>query len=39
MADTRKYVDKHTHQVQVEPKLEEYLLGGVKGEDTSDLAD
>ena len=39
MADSRKYVDKHIKQVQVEPKLEDYLLGGGKQEDTSDLAD
>ena len=39
MADTRKYVDKHIRPVQVEPILEDYLLGGGKQEDTSDLAD
>jgi fructose-bisphosphate aldolase class II len=39
MAGTRKYVDIHIQSVQVEPKLEDYLLGGGKQEDTSDLAD
>jgi fructose/tagatose bisphosphate aldolase len=39
MADTRKYIDKHIKPIQVDPKLEDYLLGGVKQEDTSDLAD
>jgi fructose/tagatose bisphosphate aldolase len=39
MAGTRKYVDKHIRSVQVEPKLEDYLLGDEKQEDTSDLAD
>jgi len=39
MADTRQYVDQHIREVVIEPKLEDYLLGGVKQEDTSDLAD
>ena len=39
MADTRQYVDKYTNQVVIEPNLEDYLLGGVKQEDTTDLAD
>ncbi|MEE9599326.1 MAG: class II fructose-bisphosphate aldolase [Anaerolineales bacterium] len=39
MADTRQYVDQHIHEVVIEPKLEDYLLGGVKQEDTTDLAD
>ena len=39
MADTRQYVDKHIKKVVIEPNLEDYLLGGVKQEDTTDLAD
>ena len=39
MADTRRYVDKYTNQVVIEPNLEDYLLGGLKQEDTTDLAD
>ncbi len=39
MADTRQYVDQHIREVVIEPKLEDYLLGGVKQEDTTDLAD
>ncbi len=39
MADTRKYVDQHIREVVIEPKLEDYLLGEVKQEDTTDLAD
>lgn len=39
MADTRKYVDQHIHKVFIDPLLEDYLLDGVKEEDTSDLAD
>ena len=39
MADTRQYVDKHIKEVKVEAKLEDYLLGSTKQEDTSDLAD
>ncbi len=39
VADTRQYVEQHISKVVIEPKLEDYLLGGVKQEDTSDLAD
>ena len=39
IADTRQYVDQHIREVVIEPKLEDYLLGGVKQEDTTDLAD
>ena len=39
VADTRKYIDQYIHEVVIEPKLEDYLLGGVKKEDTTDLAD
>lgn len=39
VADTRKYVDQYIQEVVIEPKLEDYLLGGVKKEDTTDLAD
>lgn len=39
VADTRQYVEKHISKVVIEPNLEDYLLGGVKQEDTSDLAD
>ena len=39
IADTRQYVDKHVKEVRVEAKLEDYLLGSIKEEDTSDLAD
>jgi len=39
MADTRQYIDQHVREVIIEPKLEDYLLGGVKQEDTTDLAD
>ncbi|MCJ7716243.1 MAG: class II fructose-bisphosphate aldolase [Anaerolineales bacterium] len=39
IADTYQYVDQHIREVNIEPKLEDYLLGGVKQEDTSDLAD
>ena len=39
VADTRKYVDQFIKEVQVEAKLEDYLLGSEKQEDTSDLAD
>jgi len=39
VADTRQYVDKHIKEVKVEAKLEDYLLGTTKQEDTSDLAD
>jgi len=39
MADTRQYVDQHIREVVIEPKLEDYLLDGVKQEDTTDLAD
>ena len=39
MADTRQYVDKHIKDINVKPNLEDYLLGSVKQEDTSDLAD
>ena len=39
MADTRQYVDQHIREVVIEPKLEDYLLGEVKQEDTTDLAD
>ena len=39
MADTRQYVDKYVKDVKVEAKLEDYLLGSTKQEDTSDLAD
>ncbi len=39
IADTRQYVDKFIKEVKVEAKLEDYLLGSTKQEDTSDLAD
>jgi fructose/tagatose bisphosphate aldolase len=39
MADTRPYVEKHISPVPVKPDLNNYLLGGVQAEDTSDLAD
>jgi len=39
IANTRQYVDKHVKEIVVEPKLHNYLLGGVKQEDTTDLAD
>ena len=39
VADTRQYVEQHISKVVIEPNLEDYLLGGVKQEDTSDLAD
>jgi len=39
VADTRQYVDKFIKEVKVEAKLEDYLLGSTKQEDTSDLAD
>jgi len=39
MVDTRQYVDQHIREANIEPKLEDYLLGGVKQEDTTDLAD
>jgi fructose/tagatose bisphosphate aldolase len=39
VADTRKYVDQHIQAVIVEPNLEDYLVGVVQEEDTSDLAD
>lgn len=39
MADTRKYVDQHIREVFIDPLLEDYMLDGVKEEDTSDLAD
>jgi len=39
MADTRQYVEKFVKEVKVEAKLEDYLLGSTKQEDTSDLAD
>jgi fructose/tagatose bisphosphate aldolase len=39
MADTRQYVDQHIREVIIEPKLEDYLLGEVIQEDTTDLAD
>ena len=39
VADTRQYVEQHIHKVVIEPHLEDYLLSGVKHEDTSDLAD
>jgi hypothetical protein len=39
VADTRQYVEQHIHKVVIEPNLEDYLLSGVKQEDTSDLAD
>ncbi len=39
VAGTKKYVDKFVKAVKVEPKLEDYLLGGVQDEDVSDLAD
>ena len=39
IADTRQYVDQHIREVVIEPKLEDYLLGEVKQEDTTDLAD
>jgi fructose-bisphosphate aldolase class II len=39
IADTRKYVDQHIREVFIDPLLEDYMLDGVKKEDTSDLAD
>ncbi len=39
IADTRQYVDKYVKEVNVKANLEDYLLGGGKQEDTSDLAD
>ncbi len=39
VANTRQYVDKYIPEVKVEAQLEDYLLGTVKQEDTSDLAD
>ncbi|MBS1249674.1 MAG: hypothetical protein MAG431_01255 [Chloroflexi bacterium] len=39
IAGTQKYVDKFIKPVKVEPKLEDYFLGDVEPEDTSDLAD
>lgn len=39
VADTRHYVDKFIKDIKVNAKLEDYLLGSTKQEDTSDLAD
>ncbi len=39
MANTRQYVDKFVKEVKVQAKLEDYMLGSTKQEDTSDLAD
>ena len=39
IADTRPYVDKFISPVLVDPVLDNYLLGDVQAEDTSDLAD
>jgi fructose/tagatose bisphosphate aldolase len=39
IAGTKPYVDKHVAPVAVEPKVEDYLLGGLEPEDTTDLAD
>jgi len=39
IADTKKYVDEHVHLIPVEPEVENYLLGGLEPEDTTDLAD
>ncbi len=39
VANTLQYVDTYIHEVKVEAQLEDYLLGTVKQEDTSDLAD
>ena len=39
MADTSQYVDNFIKEASVEAKLEDYLLGSTKQEDTSDLAD
>ncbi len=39
IANTRPYVDKFIQPVAVEPVLQDYLLGVVQTEDTSDLAD
>jgi fructose/tagatose bisphosphate aldolase len=39
VADTRPYVDKFISPVPVEPVFNNYLLGDVQAEDTSDLAD
>ena len=39
VAGTRQYVDKHIKDIKVKPILEDYLLGSLKQEDTSDLAD
>lgn len=39
IADTRPYVDKFISPVLIDPVLDNYLLGDVQAEDTSDLAD
>ena len=39
LEDTKKFVDEHIQPVKVEPQLDDYLLGDVEAEDTSDLAD
>jgi len=39
IADTRKYVDNYIKEVKISANLEDYLLGTVEQEDTSDLAD
>jgi fructose/tagatose bisphosphate aldolase len=39
LPDTRKFVDETIQLVKVQPNLEDYMLGGVEAEDTSDLAD
>jgi hypothetical protein len=39
LPDTRKFVDDSIDLVEVQPRLEDYMLGGVEAEDTSDLAD
>lgn len=39
MADTRQYVDKYIKVAEIEARLEDYLVGSTKQEDTSDLAD
>ncbi|MDZ7843812.1 MAG: class II fructose-bisphosphate aldolase [Anaerolineales bacterium] len=39
LADTAQYVQNHVQPVRVQPDLNDYLLGGIEPEDTSDLAD
>jgi fructose/tagatose bisphosphate aldolase len=39
LADTRPYVEEFVTPAEVEPTLEDYFLGDVEPEDTTDLAD